>query len=82
MNDIKQKELEKTCKKENDYKVRARMVAVRMVRVLNISVETVSIQVRCLTWVCDWLCRYDEEGLEGLGFFPDMEVQEGFLQTS
>ena len=54
MDDIKREELEKTCKKEKDHKVRIRMVAVRMVRVLNMSVEeTANLQVRCPTWVRD-----------------------------
>ena len=71
MDDIKREELEKTCKKEKDHKVRIRMVAVRMVRVLNMSVEeTASIQVRCPTWVRDWLRRYDEGGLEGIRDLP------------
>ena len=71
MDDIKREELEKACKKEKDHKVRTRMVAVRMVRVLNISVEeTASILVRCSTWVRDWLRRYDEGGLEGLRDLP------------
>ena len=67
MDDIKRKDLEKACKKEKDHKVRTRMVDVRMVRVLNISVEeTANLQVHCPTWVRDWLRRYDEGGLEGL----------------
>ena len=71
MDDTKREELEKTCKKEKDHKVRIRMVAVRMVRVLNISVEeTANLQVRCPTWVRDWLRRYDEGGLEGLRDLP------------
>ena len=42
------------------------MVAVRMVRVLNISVEeTADIMVRRPTWVRDWLRRYDEGGSDG-----------------
>ena len=58
MDDIKREELEKACKKEKDHKVRTRMVAVRMVRVLNISVEeTANLQVHCPTWVRDWLRR-------------------------
>ena len=45
MDDIKREELEKTCKKIR--KVRTRMVAVRMVRVRNMSVEaTADIQGR------------------------------------
>ena len=68
MDDTKREELEKACK---NYKVRTRMVAVRMVRVLNMSVEeTADILVWCPTWVRDWLCRYDEEGLEGLRDLP------------
>ena len=71
MNDTKREELEKACKKEKDQKVRTRMVAVRMVRVLNMSVdEAASIQVHCSTWVRDWLRRYDEGGLEGLRDLP------------
>ena len=59
MDDTKREELEKACK---NYKVRTRMVAVRMVRVLNMSVEeTASILVHCPTWVRDWLRRYDED---------------------
>ena len=64
MDDMKLEDLEKTCKKI--HRVRTRMVAVRMVRVLNMSVEeTASIMVRCPTWIHHWLRRYDEGGLEG-----------------
>ena len=64
MDDTKRAELEKACK---SYKVQIRMVAVRMVCVLNMSVnETADILVRCPTRVRDWLRRYDEGGLEGL----------------
>ena len=60
MDNIKREELEKACKKEKDHKVRTRMVAVRMVRVLNISVEkTANLQVHCPTRIHNWLCRYD-----------------------
>ena len=63
----KLEELEKAYKKEKNHKVRARMVAVRMVRVRNMSVsETADIQGRCPNWVRNWLRRYDEGGLEGL----------------
>ena len=45
---MKLEDLEKTCKKT--HKVRTRIVAVRMARVLNMSVgETASIMVRCPT---------------------------------
>ena len=64
MDDIKLEELKKACKKI--HKIRARMVAVRMVRVHNMSVsETADIQGRNSNWVRDWLRRYDEGGLEG-----------------
>ena len=54
MDDMKREELEKARKKEKDHKVRTRMVAVRMVRVLNMSVEeAASLQVRGPTWVRD-----------------------------
>ena len=67
MNDTKLEELKKAYKKEKDYKIRIRMVTVRMVRVLNMSVEeTASLQVRCLAWVRDWLRRYDEGGIRDL----------------
>ena len=47
------------------------MVAVRMVRVRNMSVEeTADILVRCSMWVRNWLRRYDEGGLEGLRDLP------------
>ena len=69
MDDTKLEELEKACKKI--HKVRTRMVAVCMVRVLNMSVEeTANLQARCPTWVRDWLRRYDEGGLEGLRDLP------------
>ena len=71
MDDIKREELEKACKKEKDRKVRTRMVAVRMVRVLDMSVEeAANLQVRCPTWIREWLRRYDEGGLEGLRDLP------------
>ena len=72
MNDTKWEELEKACKKEKDQKVRTRMVAVRMVRVLNMSAdETAGILVHCPTWVRDRLRCYDEGDLEG---FRDLAV--------
>ena len=50
MDDTKREELGKACKKEKDQKVRTRMVAVRMVRVRNMSVdETADILVQCPT---------------------------------
>ena len=63
MDDTKREEPERACKKI--HKVRTRMVAVHMVRVRNMSVEeTVGLQVRCSTWVRNWLYCYDERDLE------------------
>ena len=77
MDDIKREELEKACKKI--HKVRTRMAAVRMVRVLNISVEeTANLQVRCPTWVRDWLRHYDERRPPGSS---DAAGPEGFRET-
>ena len=71
MDSTKLEELEKAYRKEKNHKVRARMVAVRMVRVRNMSVsETADIQGRCPNWVCNLLRRYDEGGLEGLRDLP------------
>ena len=71
MDDTKLEELEKAYKKENNHKVLVRMVAVRMVRVRNMSVEeTADILARCPTWVRDRLRRYDEGGLEDLRDLP------------
>ena len=62
MDDMKLEDLEKAYKKI--HKVRTRMVAVRMVRVRNMSVEeTASITVRCPTWIHHRLRRYDEGGV-------------------
>ena len=64
MNDTKREELEKACKKI--HKVRTRIVAVRMVRVLDMTVEEdASIQICCPTWVRDRLHRYDKGDPEG-----------------
>ena len=47
------------------------MVAVRMVRVLNMSVEeTADNLVRCPSWVRNWLERFEKGGLEGLLDLP------------
>ena len=63
MDDIKREELEKACK---NYKVRTRMVAVRMVRVRNMPVEeTADILVRYPIWIRNWLRRYEDGNLDG-----------------
>ena len=43
------------------------MVAVRMARAFNMSVEeTARILIRCPMWIREWLRRYDEGRLKGL----------------
>ncbi len=70
MNDTKREELEKACKKEKDHKVRARMVAVRMVRVRNMPAEgAADIRGRSPNWIHRWLRRYNG-GLQDLRIFP------------
>ena len=55
------------------------MVAVRMVRMLNMSVEeTADIQGCNPNWVRDRLRRYDDGGLKGLRTFPGMGCSEEF----
>ena len=81
MDGTKREELEKACKKI--HKVRTRLVAVRMVRVLNISVEeTANLQVHCPTWVRDWLRCYDEGDIEGLRDLPRCERPRRILQDT
>ena len=71
MDDTKLEELEKAYKKEKDYKIRIRMVTVRMVRVRNMSVnETADIQGRSPNWVRNRLRRFDDGGLKGLRNLP------------
>ena len=71
MDDTKLEELERAYRKEKNHKVRARMVAVCMVRVRNMSVsETADIQGRSPNWVRNLLRCYDEGGLEGLRDLP------------
>ena len=73
----------KRCAKKN-HKVRVRMVAARMVRVLNMSVdETASILVHCPTWIRDWLHRYDKGDLEGLRIVAaPFRTHKGILRKS
>ena len=71
MNNIKPDELEKACKAEKNQAVRARIVAVRMVLFLGMSVtQTAEATVHCPTWVRKWLRRFDDGGLEGLRDLP------------
>ena len=73
--------MKRRTKKEKNHKVRARMVAVRMVRVRNMSVsETADIQGRCPNWVHNLLRRYDEGGLEGLRDLPKADGPGGFCE--
>ena len=63
--------LKKAYRKEKDHRVRARMLAVRMVYARKMSVEETSdILMQSPRWVYDWLERYDQGGLEGLRDLP------------
>ena len=47
------------------------MTAVRIVQVLDMSIgKTGDLHVCSFTWVCNWLRRCDEGGLEGLRDLP------------
>jgi len=71
MNRTKREELERVCRGEKDRKVRNGMLAVRMVRVRNLSVEeAVDYLMQCPNWVRNWLRRYDEGGPDGLRDLP------------
>ena len=71
MNRTKREELERACRGEKDRKVRSRMLAVRMVRVHNLSVEEAAdYMMQCPNWVRNWLRRYDEGGPDGLRDLP------------
>ena len=61
MDNTKREEFKKVCKKEKSHKIQTRMIAVRMVRVLDMPVgEAADIQGRSPNWVRDRLCRYDD----------------------
>ena len=61
MDDAKLKELEKAYRKEKDYRVRIRMVTVRMVRVRNMTVnETADIQTWRPTRIRNRPLHYDD----------------------
>ena len=70
MDDTKREELEKACKKI--HKVRTRMAAVRMVRVLDMSVEeAANLQVRCPREPATGCAVTTKEASKASGFFPD-----------
>ena len=67
MDDTKLKELEKAYKKEKNYKIRIKVITVRMVHVRNMSVnKTADIQGRSPNWVHNWSRRFDDVGLADL----------------
>ena len=54
-------------KKENDSKVKERLLLIIKVREdKQIPFRVVKEMHRSNPWACDWLKRYDKEGLEGL----------------
>ena len=63
MDDAKLEELEKAYRKEKNYRIRIRMLTVRMVRVRNMSVgETADTQTCYPTRICNRPLRYDDGG--------------------
>ena len=79
MDDTKREELEKACK---NYKVRTRMVAVRMVRVRNMSVEeTADIRVRRPHGSATGCAAATKEALKASGTFPDAGGLEELPET-
>ena len=80
MDDAKREDLEKVCK---NYKVRTRMIAVRMARVRNMLVEDLLTSwygaprgsaIGCVVTT--------KEILKVSGFFPDADGSEGFRKAS
>ena len=69
--------------KEKDHRVRARMVAVRMVRVFNMSVEeTASLQVRAPRGSANGYAVMTKEASKASGIFPNADDPEEFRKTS
>ena len=80
MDDTKREELEKACKKI--HKVRFRMIAVRTVRVSNMSVEKIaSIQIRCPRGPATGCAVTTKEALKVSGIFPDAAGPEEFCEV-
>ena len=72
-------------KKENDSKVKERLLLVIKVREdKQIPFRVVNICIRSNPWASDWLKRYDKEGIEGLkdrtksGRLPEMSEEISF----
>ena len=71
MDTAKWEELEKAYRKERDFRVVLRMLAVHMVRVCKMSIgETAANLMRSDRWVHTWLMRFDAGGLDGLRDLP------------
>ena len=67
MNEMDKEDLKKAYQSEKDPKIRARILAVHMVRVRKKGIdETVADLMQSERWVHDWLKRYGEEGLDSL----------------
>ena len=81
MDSTKLEELEKAYKKEKNHKVRARMVAVRMVRVRNMSVsETADIQGRCPNGFITCCAVTTKEASKASGISPKADGPGGFCE--
>ena len=82
MNDIKRKELEKACKKEKNHKVRARMIAVCMVRVRNMSVERLpAFRYAVPCGSAPGCAATTKETSKASGIFPDADGSDGSGQN-
>ena len=72
MDETEREELKEAYKKEKDPRVVARMLAVHMVYARKAGIdETAAHLMRSARWARNWLRRYDEEGLDDLGIFPE-----------
>ena len=71
MRETNKDDLKKTYRSKKDYRIRAWIIAVHMVRVRKKGIgETATDPMQSERWVHDWLKRYDEGGLDSLRDLP------------
>ena len=80
MDDIKREELEKACKKI--HKIRSRMVAVRMVRVLNMWMRLPTSKYTVPRGSVTGCAATTKGASKASGIFPDAGGPEEFCETS
>ena len=67
MSDVKYKELKEAYKKEKDFRIRPRMIAVNMVCRQGKSIQDVADSLmQCPAWVSKWVERFEEGGIDAL----------------